>query len=264
MKYMSQAEHQSTNRPLPGAEIQPLGYLIGIQFHQPIKLIHAKGLEFAAKLSAHVDAPRGLELQENQWTFSQPLGSTPRGVFQVVVQESQLILEAAFPSHPLEWFEHRYEFILSEFHNMFTPGLLLASSAMIRGTLPIDGDARKFLTTYVTKMEQPRLSSLKRPLHLFGIRLLMPPFQEQQPPAGRRKKPKVVRTVDWVADVKAESLVEDTQKLFLEANGQWATPKTWDDRATKSVVGQLAIVSDFLKNNLLPFLMAQPSEGDAS
>jgi len=260
---MGQGEHQFTNRPLANAEIQPLGYLIGLQFHAPIKLIHAKGLEFAAKLSAHVDAPRGLDLQENQWTFSQPLGAAPQGKFQVLVRESQLVLEAEFPTHPLEWFEHRYEFILSEFQKMFTPGLLLTSSASIRGTLQVDGDARVFLTTYVTKLEERRLSPLGRPLHLFGIRLVMPPFQEQQPPTGKRKKAKIVRTVDWVADVKAESLLEDTRKLFLEATGQWPTPKQWDDKATKSVVDQLGIVYGFMKNNLVPFLTAESRGGDA-
>lgn len=141
---MSNAEHEHTHRPLDGTIIEPFGYLVGLQFHPPIKLIHAKGLEFAAKLSTHVDAPRGLDLQENQWTFSQPLGATSRGMFQVAVKESQLILEAAFPSHPLEWFEHRFEFIVEEFRKMFTPGLLLASSASCRGTLQVDGDARTF------------------------------------------------------------------------------------------------------------------------
>ncbi|MCD4726402.1 MAG: hypothetical protein K8R46_01980 [Pirellulales bacterium] len=260
---MSDAEHEPTHRPLTGAEIQPLGYLIGLQFHPPIKLIHAKGLEFAAKLSTHVDAPRELNLQENQWTFSQPLGSTSRGVFQVVVKESALVLEAAFPSHPLEWFEHRYEFIISEFRKTFTPELLLESSAGYRGTLQIDGDARTFLATYVTKVEPNQFSPLGRPLHLFGIRLLMPPFQEQKPPEGKRKKAKIVRTVDWVADVKAESLLEDTGKLYLEANGQWSTPQKWDEKASKSVVGQLATVSDFLKNNFVAFLTAKSEEGDA-
>lgn len=256
---MSDAEHEPTHRPLANAETRPLGYLIGLQFHPPIKLIHAKGLEFAAKLSTHVDAPRGLglDLQESQWTFSQPLGATSRGVFQVVVKESELILEVAFPSHALEWLEHRFEFIVEEFRKMFTPGLLLASSAIYRSTLQIEGDARTFLTTHVTKMEPSRLSPLGRPLHLFGIRLLMPPFQEQKPPEGKRKKPKIVRTVDWVADVKAESLLEDTGKLFLEATGQWATPQKWDEKASKSLVGQLAIVSDFLKSNFVPFLTAE-------
>ena len=260
---MSDAEHEPTHRPLANPEIQPLGYLIGLQFHPPIKLIHAKGLEFAAKLSAHVDAPRGLDLQENQWTFSQPLGANPAGALRVVVRESQFMLEAAFPSHALDWFETRYDFILSEFHKMFRPGLLLESSASVRGTLQIDGDARRFLTTYVTKMEERQLSPLGRPLHLFGIRLLLPPFQEQAPPTGKRKKAKIVRTVDWVADVKAESLVEDTGKLFLEATGQWPTPKPWDEKATKNVVGQLTTVFDFLRNNLVPFLTAQSSEGDS-
>jgi hypothetical protein len=260
---MGHAEHEPTHRPFPDAEIQTLGYLIGLQFHPPIKLIHAKGLDFAAKLSAHVDAPRELNLQENQWTFSQPLGARSLGVFQVLVKESELILEAAFPSHPMEWFEHRYEFIMNEFHKMFTPGLLLASSASVRGTLQIDGDARTFLTTYVTKMEPRRLSPLGRPLHLFGIRLLMPPFQEQKPLEGRRKKATIVRTVDWVVDVKAESLVEDTGKLFLEANGQWPTPRKWDEKAAKSVVEQLATVSDFLKNNFVRFLTSESEDGGA-
>ncbi len=97
---MSNAEHEPTHRPLDDAEIQPLGYLVGLQFHPPIKLIHAKGLEFVAKLSAHVDAPRGLDLQENQWTFSQPLGATSRGVFQVVVKESELAPSCSTTSRP--------------------------------------------------------------------------------------------------------------------------------------------------------------------
>jgi hypothetical protein len=260
---MSQGEQQFTNRPLPDAEIQPLGYLIGLEFHPRIKLSQASGLEFAAKLSALADAPRGLDLQENQWTFSQRLGAAPLGAFQVVVRESELIIETVFPTHGMEWLGHRYEFILGEFHKMFTPALLLASTAIIRGTLQIDGDARLFLTTYVTTMQEKRLSPLGRPLHLFGIRLLMPPFQQKQPPAGKRRKAKIVKTVDWVADVKAESLLEDTHKLYLEAKGQWPTPKPWDDKATKSVVAQLDTVHSFLKDNLVPFLTAESKGGDA-
>jgi hypothetical protein len=260
---MNDAEHEPSHRPLSGVEIQPLGYLVGLQFHPPIKLIHAKGLEFAAKLSTHVDVPRGLDLQENQWTFSQPLGSLSRGLFQVAIKESELMIEAAFPTHALEWFEHRYEFIVEEFRKMFTPGLLLTSAAVCRGTLQIDGDARTFLATHVARVAPNQLSPLGRPLHLFGIRLMMPPFREQKPPEGKRKKPKIVRTVDWVADVKAESLVEDTGKLFLEATGQWPAPRKWDEKASKRVVGQLATVSDFLKNNFVAFLTARSEEGDA-
>ena len=260
---MSGEEHQNTNRPPPNAETQPVGYIVGLQFHPPIKLIHAKGLEFAAALSAHVDAPRELDLQENQWSFSHPLGDTPRGMFRVTVQESQLVLETYFPTHKLEWLEHRYEFILSEFHKMFKPGLLLASSASVRGTLQIDGDARRFLTTYVAKVEDTQLTPLDRPLHLFGIRLLLPPFQQQKPPEGKKRKTKIVKTVDWVADIKAESLVEDATKLFLAVEGQWPAPRKWDDKATKSVVGQLATVSDFLKNNLVPFLTREPNQGES-
>jgi hypothetical protein len=260
---MSEGEHQVTNRPVPGAEIQPLGYVIGFRFHPPVKLIHAKGLEFAAKLSVLVDAPRGLDLQDNQWTLSQPLGTTALGVFKVQVNESQLQLETVFPTHPLEWLAHRYEFIVSEFCKMFTPELLLGSFAGVRGTLQIDGDARLFLTTHVTQMEPTRLSPLGRPLHLFGIRLLMPPFRQHQTPKGKRKKGKVVKMVDWVADVKAESLVEDTTKLFLEASGQWPAPQKWDEGAVRRVVEQLDTVCDFLKSNLVPFLTAEPKNGDA-
>jgi hypothetical protein len=261
---MSQGEQQFTNRPLPDAEIQPLGYLIGLQFHPPIKLIHAKGLEFAAQLSAHVDAPRELELQENQWTFTQPLGDRAAGVFQVAIQESQVIVEAAFPTHPLEWLERRFEFIVSEFRKMFTPGLLLGSRASVRGTLQVDGDARVFLTTHVTMMEKKRLAPLDRPVHLFGIHLVMPPFQlQQQPPAGKKgRKVKIIKSADWISEVRVESLLEDSRKLFLETTGQWQTPGKWDEEATKDVVGHLAVVSGFLKGNLVPFLTTEPREGD--
>ena len=72
------------------------------------------------------------------------MGDTPRGQLLVVVKESEFVLEAAFPIQSLDWFTYRYEFIISEFHKMFMSGLLLSSSASIRGTLQVDGDARTF------------------------------------------------------------------------------------------------------------------------
>jgi hypothetical protein len=260
---MSQAEHEHTHHPVANAEIQPLGYLVSLQFHPPIKLIGTRGLEFATQLSAHFD-PRGVNLQENQWIFTQPLGATPAGVFQVLIGEAQVTLEAAFPPHRLEWFEERFRFILDEFRKGFTPAVLLASNASIRGTLQMDGDARIFLTTHVTMMEQNRLAPLARPVHLFGIRLVMPPYQLAQKPAiGKRaKRPKIVASADSLFEVKVESFVEDLSKLYLETTGQWQTPTQWDKKTTDVVVGRLATVSEFLNKNLIPMLSTAAKKED--
>ena len=93
--------------------------------------------------------------------------------------------------------------------------------AKVMATVPIDGDAREFLFTHVANLPKEKLNPLRRPVHLFGIRLGMPAFQVETPPKGKKKKGQIIESAEWGVDVKAESLAVDTRKLFLEATGQW-------------------------------------------
>lgn len=146
-------------------------------------------MEFGAKLAAYFDA-RGVELQDRSWTFSQPLGDSAAGLFRVVIQEQAVTLEARLPTNPLEWFEHRYEFILNEFQETFKPAFLITSTAKILATIQIDGDARSFLLQHVANMPVKRLEALHRPIHIVGLRLAMPAFELQEPPKPKGTKAK--------------------------------------------------------------------------
>ncbi|MGA2035313.1 MAG: hypothetical protein ABSG68_23950, partial [Thermoguttaceae bacterium] len=201
---MSDAEHKPTHLPIPGAVLEPLGYLIGLKFQMPIKLVRQKGLEFAAKLSTGFD-PREMDLQDTQWTFLQKIGDNAAGFFRLAIGETEILLEVGFTENRLEWFEQRCGLILDEFRKTFTPAVVLTTTVRVNGTLAIDGDARMFLTTHVTNFNRKRLQAFQRPVQLFGIRLAMPAFQRPLPPKGRRKKP-AIETVDWHIEAKAESL----------------------------------------------------------
>jgi len=258
---MSNAEHEPTHKLTPDLQPEPLGYILGVQFHEPLKLVRQRGMEFGAKLSAYFDA-RGVDLQDSSWTFSQPLGDSAAGLFQVTIQEQAVTLEARLPTNNLEWFEHRYEFILEEFRKAFKPTFLISSTAKVIATISVDGDAREFLFNHVANIPHERLRPLGRPVHIVGMRLGMPPFQLQTPPKGKRKKGKVVKSAEWAVDVKAESLAIDTRKLYLEVTGQWPPgPKAWTTKVTKESVTRLGIVKGFLTDRVVAFLNGNDGNG---
>jgi hypothetical protein len=234
---MSNAGHEPTHRPLPDCTFDPLGYILGVQFQAPVKLVRQGGMEFGKKLSEHIE-PHGVELQDNAWTFSQPLGDRPGGLL-----------------------ETRYEFILDEFRKTFKPAYVIATMAKVVGTVEVDGDARRFLFEHVAHIPELRLEALGRPVHIVGIRLGMPAFQAAEPPKGKRKKPKIIET-KWLVETRAESLGADIRKLYLEAAGQWPLePKEWNAAATKEVVARLGTVKSYLIERLLPFLTKDVNSG---
>ncbi len=260
---MSQPNHEPSHRPIKdGKEFEPVSYHMAVGFHPGIKLTRKRGLEFAAALSGHF-AAKGVQLEDHQWTFSQPLGSRVDSDFRIVVGSGHISLEADFPSDREEVWEHRYALILTEFGKTFRPELCLGSSVVMRAIIPIDGDARSFLSTYVTKFDVRRLQPLGRPVHGFGIRLFMPAFQKmatESQSKGKGKKQQKTETIDWTVDVKAESLIEDPSKLFIEAQASWQVPRKWGASTVDELVSKLAVVGDFLKSQFIPFLIAE--DGD--
>ncbi len=255
---MNNPEQRPTHRPLPDAELRYVSYSLGVQFHPPVKLGRQAGWDFAARLAGSTDS-RGAKVDDNSWQFSQPLGDG--GEFRIIVQEQTLMLEARNPAGPLEWFETRCPLILETFRERFSPKLLLSSMAKAAATLEIDGDSRDFLTAHVMKMDTRRLGPLNRPIHLLGLRLVLPAFEMKEAPIGKGKKRKTVASADWAAEVRAESFAPDSSKLFLEVSGQWPGGSEWNKMATESVTGRLETVKIFLKDRLQPFLTTELANG---
>ncbi len=254
---MSSAEHTPTNRPVPGASLEAVGYVLGLQFHEPIKLLRQKGMEFGAKLSSLVDL-HGVELQENVWVFSQPLGESAAGVLRVVVQGQTLEFDIQRPTHGLDWLENRFELILDDFRKMFKPAAIISTMAKASGTVDIDGDARRFLFEHVAKIPESRMDALRRPVQIVGIRLGMPIFPVEQMQGDKRT---LVPGTDWVADVRAESLGTDVRRLFLEGLAQWPLePKPWNAAATKEAATRITTIKNYLIESVLPFLTAETGD----
>ena len=257
---MSSAERNPTHRPLRDCKLEPLAYVLGVQFQAPVKLVRQGGMEFGAKLSAYIE-PGGVELHDNEWTFSQSLGDVPGGQLKVAIQEQTITLEAHRPTNALDWFDLRYGFILEEFRTKFKPAFVISTMAKVCGTVNVDGDSRRFLFEHVAHIPEPQLQVLGRPVHVVGIRLGMPAFQVAEAPKGKRKKPKIVQT-NWLVEAKAESFGTDVRKLYLEVTGQWPLePKGWNEATTKAVVGRLGTVKSYLTDRLLPFLTNDVNSG---
>jgi hypothetical protein len=131
--------------------------------------------------------------------------------------------------------------------------------------LQVDGDARVFLMQHVMALDQERMKKLGRPMHCVGLRMFLPPvvLRPKKPTGTGKKKGKQAeaKVIDWQVDVKAESLIENPSKLFLEALAEWSGPQKWDKSAPEQIVSRLDLVSEYVKNNFLPFLRSAP-EGD--
>src|SRR5262245_267429 len=150
---MSEAE--KTNRPKAGEKLSPLGYHMRVAFHPEVRLEPNKGWDFGKALSEFIQ-PNKSDLKEEAWTFSQPHGDSPHSSVSVTVQTSSIEFDVLLPNQKKEWYETRYGVLLNKFAAFFEPRIILASSAMIHGTMQVDGDARTFLARHVMNIEEDR------------------------------------------------------------------------------------------------------------
>jgi hypothetical protein len=250
------ADSDPTHRPAPDAELEPLAYSLSATFHPPINLGNKGGYKFAAEISEYLEA-RTVNLEPNQWILSQPLGAKAGGMVQVTIQPSAILFEITSPSHRLDWIANRCLMVLQVFSETFKPKLLLLSNARVAGTMQIHGDAREFLVKHVSSLDPKRFTMLKRPIHLFGIRVFCPPYEKVIPTKGKKKKKEMV---PWQVDVRAESLLEDPSKLFLQAEAQWPTPASWNEPKIGEVVSHLSIVAEYLAKDVMEFLQNPATE----
>ena len=256
---MTDEEH--TDLPLPGSRIQPRGFALVLRFHPEIKLERKRGHGFAASLSEYLNIDRN-ELESHSWSFVEPLPGDPESRLVIGVTPNSLRLEIHLPSRAQEWVEHRFQTVLDTFGVQFSPQLVLNCQATVRGTIPIDGDARTFLAGLIMQMPPERVvQSFRRPVHLIGLRFFFPPFRSGP---GESDEPATENRIDWSASVRAESLLEDPTQLFLEAETDWFEPTAWNDSLSRTVIDRLATTRRFLEENVRDFLQPGadvPEEG---
>lgn len=169
----------------------------------------------------------------------------------MTITDQQLQIDALFPTYPQEPFEQRNAAVLERFGTWCRPNFIVHSAAMIRATVPIQGDARIFLAEKVMHLNAEEREIFRpvfgRPVHIVGMRLQFPPFQEEN-------KNVSADSAGWTIDVKVESLAEDPKKLYLEAHGIWHQPVVWNEQNLEQAVQHLGMVKDFMNQQVIEFL----------
>jgi hypothetical protein len=247
---MSTEPPEPTNLPVKGATPDVRGSYLAADIQPPIELPRKRGHEFAGALADYIE-PNKVELDADRWRFTRPLRGGPHSRFEIILQDTRIQVSAVFPGESSEWLEERFREVLLRFEEFFRPQILIGSAAMVQATWPINGDARIFLATHIMHLDLARVNRFNRPTHVVGLRFSLPPHQLPEGEGGQ----------DWLLELKAESLVEDPAKVFLEADARWVAPGPWTHDTIQTLIEHSVTVSDSMRKYLLGFLGDPEAEG---
>jgi hypothetical protein len=256
---MSDENTAPPSRLSDDAKIDTRGYAMNVTFHPEIRLETKRGHDFAKTLSEIFVATQ-TEFKSDHWQFVLPQGSTPNCFMSVEVEPANLQFLVSSPEYSQEWYETKFAMLLRRFHEFFKPMMILQSSTMMHGLLPVEGDARSYLALQIGNMDPARVQHpFGRPIQLLGLRFFFPPFKVKKVEPGKGKNKKTTEAItDWQVNVRIESLLEDPTKLFIQAEADWIMPSKWDDEREKKVLAQLDTVADFMATNIVGFLRHNP------
>ena len=226
-------------------------YYLRLDFYPAIKLRRRDGLRFAEAISEYLELE---EIQPGVSEWKMAGGASCDGVHLRIAKHS-ITLDAHDPVNSLEWYEHRFELVISKFEEMFSPHVALLRNAMASCLLDLPGgtDARAFLGGWVMLMDPHKLAPIERPLHVLGVRLFFPPFEE----ADSEQAGEYCKT-DWSVNVRVESCVNDPGKLFMEADADWDAPISWDNDLVNEALRCLGVVTTFMSDKIVKFLRQPP------
>lgn len=224
---------------------KPLGYFAGLHFYPKIKLDKKAGLEFGSKLTEYADT-ENVDLQSNQWTF------VLKGDLEAVVSPYKFEFQGYEPSHRMEWYEAKFRTILKLFSEHFRPAVV-TSKAMARVLFAVDGDARELISDQIMALDEARLTALKRPLHLIGVRFDLPAFDPEEGDEEREQGQDTTCDIT----VRFESYSVDPRWLYVEVDASWTTPEQWNEDEFEKVVGRLDFVQRFVTNEVTAFLTSK-------
>lgn len=250
---MSNFEESSSN-PIALGDEKPLGYYLNVSFHPGISLEKKLGYEFATTLAEYLEIDAS-SFESTAWHLS-----SKRDGVAIALEQSQLTIAGENPAggKSQEWYEHRYQEVLTRFAQKFEPQIVLGSKAMVRFLLDVDGDARDFLAQRLMNVTPKRFGPLQRPIQLLGMRISFPPFMREWKDGPELKN----ETTDWSLELKVESWAADPRKLFVEADASWQEPMQWDGETVEKLVGRLDQLTSYL-GNVRTFLdMPEEDYGD--
>ena len=158
----------------------------------------------------------------------------------------QLLVVSPGPSHTSDGFGKEVEAIVKAFQNTWErPRQIVSCDITIRYLYDASSE-HAFQELWETRLGQPRqsLSVFGRNVLGGGIRFVMPPMPNESDPTE--------------VEVKIESYLQDTKKLYVEVIFRWLQPQPPGSPFTP--MERLKIVDRFIDNEVANFMMENPDD----
>jgi hypothetical protein len=150
----------------------------------------------------------------------------------------QLLILAPHPNRTFETFGREAQAIVEAFDKTWeSQKQILSCDSTIRYLYETSSEhAFKELWETLLRQSESSLSIFGRPVLGGGLRFVMPPTQHEEDPAQ--------------VEVKIESYLRDTKKIFIEVEFKWQQPKPRGFEPVK----RLKTVDNYIKNNVITFI----------
>ncbi len=154
----------------------------------------------------------------------------------------QLAIIGAHGTHHGDLFEREAEAVVQAFNDTWYEASrqILNAEVTLRDLFESSYE-HAFQELWMHRLHQPEeaLSALGRPVLGGGIRFVMPPLDNEQPPCN--------------IDVKIESYLRDTKKIFVEAQFGWPAPT--ESGTPMDAPEKLTIADKYVDENVIPFIL---------
>ncbi len=159
------------------------------------------------------------------------------------IKGDRVIIENTFTSSTLDSFWRTSKYVIGEIIKSLQIPLFIFRQHTVRLTAALmnSQDSRLFLGKNVCRLENSKLTVLKRRLHGFGIRFVFPPQANQQSEYT----------------VRVESLLQDISRVFLENQARFFRPIQIRPNIDymSQIQDELTKTYSFLTDNISDFLV---------
>ena len=152
----------------------------------------------------------------------------------------QLLIIAPRPDRAPDAFGKEAEAIVRAFKNTWRTSMqILSCDSTIRYLYETTGE-HAFQELWETRLKQPKasLNTLSKPVLGGGLRFVMPPIPGEPDPTQ--------------IEVKIESYLQDSRKIFVEVEFKWPQPKAAD--TPFDPMNRLMIVENYIEKQVKPFI----------
>ncbi len=188
--------------------ITPLTYIVDLYFGLPegtVRYDKKKIPILMAKLQSTSDFVNMQMLNDNSWEISRKLSSPE--IFRVRLLPDRISVVNEYTSLSKGLFMQTFVDIIKCCAEVLKLPIIIVRSYTLRVTAEAQGsiDSREFIGDRVCGLSPEKRDPFKRPIHLVGLRFLLPPYKA----ADGKEMPNEF-------NVKVESRVNDPKKMFIE------------------------------------------------